>query len=184
MALYNPGSLAASGIYSNKDLENLRDYIMFPAERSGILNTVARGAAGEPTIAQGISLSHLLDEHSIQKITENTWNRIWGKFSAFGNASAGIIGIYFCIRVTKLIIDTVIHGYAIHTIYGWSLHMIGAFWDSVTNLILHLSRKPQKKQTSPEESRQMIPTPQPEPTSPEAIQHSVATPISNVYPHL
>jgi len=35
----NPGSLAASGAYSDKDFENLRDHIMFPFEKSGILNT-------------------------------------------------------------------------------------------------------------------------------------------------
>ena len=28
------GSLASSGIYTNKDLENLRDHIMFPAEKN------------------------------------------------------------------------------------------------------------------------------------------------------
>jgi len=140
---YNdPGSLAASGIYTNIELENLREHIMFPAEKNGILNTMARGAKGEPTLSQGISLSHLLDENTLQKITENTWKKIWGIFLSFGNTSAEIIGIYFCIRTIKLIIDTVIHGYALHTIYGWSLHLIGAFWDSVTNLLLHLARKP------------------------------------------
>ncbi|KYQ58859.1 hypothetical protein ALC60_02139 [Trachymyrmex zeteki] len=125
----NPGSLAASG----------SDHIMFPAEKGGILNAMARGVKGQPIAYQGISLSHLLDESTIQKITENTWKKIWGNFISFGNASAGIIGIYFCIRTVKLIIDTLIHGYAIHTIYGWALHLIGALWDSITNLIIHLS---------------------------------------------
>jgi len=47
---YNdPGSLAASGIYSDNDLENLRDHIMFPAERNGILNTMARGVRASIT---------------------------------------------------------------------------------------------------------------------------------------
>lgn len=156
----NPGSLAASGIYSDKDLENLRDHIMFPAEKSGILNTMARGATGEPTVSQGISISHLLDEHSIQKITENTWNKIWGKFSSFGNASAGVIGIYFCIRTIKLIIDTLIHGYTLHTIYGWSLHLLGAFWDSVTNLLLHLYQRPKEGKTSQEEPAEKLITSQ------------------------
>ena len=91
---------------------------MFPAQKNGILNTMARGTKGEPIVSQGISLSYLLDESSIQKITENTWKKIWGNFISFGNASAGIIGIYFCIRTVKLIIDTIIHGYGIHTIYG------------------------------------------------------------------
>ncbi|KYN13162.1 hypothetical protein ALC57_14657 [Trachymyrmex cornetzi] len=154
----NPGSLAASGIYSDKDLENLRDHIMFPAEKGGILNAMARGVKGEPIVSQGISLSHLLDESSIQKITENTWKKIWGNFISFGNASAAIIGIYFYIRTVKLIIDTIIHGYAIHTIYGWSLHLIGALWDSVTNLIIHLSQKPKRKEAFQEEAAEKLTT--------------------------
>ncbi|XP_071653598.1 uncharacterized protein [Temnothorax longispinosus] len=145
----DPGSLAASGIYTNQDLEKLRDHIMFPAEKVGILNTVARGVKGEPIITQGISLSYLLDEDSLQKITENAWRKIWGAFLIFGNATAGLIGMYFFARTAKLIIDTIIHGYALHTIYGWSIHLVGALWDSVTNLLLHLARgtsKDDKKQ--------------------------------------
>ncbi|KYN19400.1 hypothetical protein ALC57_08270 [Trachymyrmex cornetzi] len=163
----NPGSLAASGIYSDTDLENLRDHIMFPAEKGGILNAMARGVKGEPIVSQGISLSHLLDESSIQKITENTWKKIWGNFISFGNASAGIIGIYFCIRTVKLIIDTIIHGYAIHTIYGWSLHLIGALWDSVTNLIIHLSQKPKRKEAFQEEAAEKLTTSEENPNLPK-----------------
>lgn len=48
---YNPGSLAASGIYSSNDLENLRDH-MFPAEKkNGILNTHST-RRGEPIMPQ------------------------------------------------------------------------------------------------------------------------------------
>jgi len=154
----NPGSLAASGIYSDADLENLLDHIMLPAEKGGILNAMARGVKSEPIISQGISLSHLLDENSIQKITENTWKKIWGKFTSFGNASAGIIGIYFCIRTVKLVIDTVIYGYAIHTIYGWSIHLLAVFWDSVTNLIIHLSQKQKKRRAPREEAAEELTT--------------------------
>lgn len=187
----NPVSLAASGIYSDKDLEHLRDHIMFPAERSSILNTMARGVTGEPTVPQGISLSHLLDDNSIQKLTENTWNKIWGKFSSFGNASAGVIGIYFCIRTIKLVIDTIIHGYAIHTIYGWSLHLLGAFWDSVTNLILHLSRKSKKENTSKTKEEENLVTPQEDTNTPKDItdkitstEITISNQNSNLYPQL
>jgi len=153
---YNdPGSLATSGIYTNIELENLREHIMFPAEKNGILNTMARGAKGEPTLSQGISFSHLLDENTLQKITENTWKKIWGTFLSFGSTSAGVIETYFCIRTIKLIIDTVIHGYALHTIYGWSLHLIGALWDSVTNLLLHLARKPPLEKEQEEEDKRI-----------------------------
>ena len=44
------------------------------------------------------------------------------------------------IRGMKLIVDTLIHGYALHNMFGWSFHLLGALWDSVTNLLLHLGR--------------------------------------------
>jgi len=42
---FTPGPLAVSGIYSEKDIEKLRDicfHIMFPAEKPALLNTMAR----------------------------------------------------------------------------------------------------------------------------------------------
>jgi len=73
----DPHSLAASGIYTNIEREKLRKHIMFPAEKNGILNIMARGAKGEPIMSQEISFSYLFDENSLQKITENTWEKIW-----------------------------------------------------------------------------------------------------------
>ncbi|KAL6421669.1 hypothetical protein ACFW04_014484 [Cataglyphis niger] len=46
----SPGSLATSGIYTETDLEELRDHIMFPAERPAVLNTVARGVMVDPRL--------------------------------------------------------------------------------------------------------------------------------------
>lgn len=138
----NPQTLATSGIYTQKDLDDLRDHIMFPAERPAILNSVARGIAGQPTITQGGTIANLIDEQTINKIIESSWEKSWGYFSTFGTVSAGLIGIVIVIRGIKLIIDTLIHGYALHTVYGWSLYLIGAFWDSVTHLLIHLGKKP------------------------------------------
>lgn len=139
---HNLNLLATSGIYTQKDLDELRNHIMFPAERPAILNSVARGIVGEPTIAQGGPLSNLLDDETIHKIIESTWEKTWGYFSVFGNISAGFIGIIIMFRGIKLIFDTIIHGYALHTVYGWSIYLVGAVWDSVTNLLLHLSKRP------------------------------------------
>jgi len=45
--------IATSGIYSDNDLDTLRDHIMFPAERLSVLNTVARGMMGQPGSING-----------------------------------------------------------------------------------------------------------------------------------
>ncbi|EZA60625.1 hypothetical protein X777_14435 [Ooceraea biroi] len=137
----NPGSLATSGIYTEQDLETLRDHIMFPAERPAVLNTVARGVMGRPTTLHGGSIANLLDETSIEKIAISTWEKFWNKFLIFGNLSAECIAIYLLVRVAKLVLDTIVHGYALHTVYGWSLYLVGAIWDSLTQLLLHLGRK-------------------------------------------
>ena len=39
-----------------------------------------------------------------------------------------------------MIADIIINGYALHSVYGWSIHLLGALWDSVTNLLLHLGK--------------------------------------------
>jgi len=117
-----PGPLAVSGIYSEKDIEKLRDHIMFPAEKPALLNTMARGISGRAIHDGTVSMYNLLDEASLQKIAESTASRLWKGFVTFGSATAGVVGIFIVIRVIKLVIDTAIHRYALHTAYGCSLH--------------------------------------------------------------
>ncbi|XP_023288930.1 uncharacterized protein LOC111674084 [Orussus abietinus] len=140
----SPGALATSGIYDESELEELRDHIMFPAERPAVLNTVARGIMGQPVVLPSGSISNLLDETTLNRIVESAWDKTWDKFVKFGNLSAGLIGVIIVIRGIKLLMDTIIHGYALHTVYGWSLYLIGAIWDSVTHLLLVLGKRPPK----------------------------------------
>jgi len=38
-----------------------------------------------------------------------------------------------------------VHGYALHTVYGWSMYLLRATWDSLTQLLLHRGKeKPSK----------------------------------------
>lgn len=69
---------------------------------------------------------------------ERFGEKAWKGFVTFGSASAGVLAIFIIIRVAKLLIDTAIHGYALHSMYGWSVHLLGAVWSSVTHLLLHL----------------------------------------------
>jgi len=123
----SPGALATSGIYSQVDLEELTNHIMFPAERPSLLNTVARSIMGRTSVLHGGSLSHLMDEASIEKIVISTWQKFWSKFLIFGNVSAGLLEIYLIVRVVKLLLDTFVHGYVLHTVYGWSVYLLGAY---------------------------------------------------------
>ena len=106
-----------SGIYSQSDLEELKDHIMFSAERPAILNIMARGIVCS-TVINGGSLSNFTDEESIEKIAISAWEKFWNKFLIFGNISAGLIGVYLIVKLIKLLLDTFVHGYALHIVYG------------------------------------------------------------------
>ena len=139
----NPTSLATSGIYTTQDLDRLRNHIMFPIEKPSVINTLVQGAMGRNIPHGTVSLYNLLDEESLEKIAESTGQRLWKGFITFGSASAGVLAIILLFRLAKLIIDSIIRGYALHSVYGWSIHLLGAIWSSITHLLLHLSnRKP------------------------------------------
>lgn len=75
---------------------------------------------------QHLALTNFFDEEALRKLNGSTWNKIWSSFMSFGTASAGFLAALLIFRAIKLVIDTVIHGVAIHSVYGWSLHILGA----------------------------------------------------------
>jgi len=156
----SPSSLATSGIYTNEDLDRLRMHIMFPVEKPSMLNTLARGAMGGRIPAGSISIVNLLDEESLNRIAESAGERLWKGFVTFGSASAGVLAIFIIIWVAKLIIDTIIHGYALHSVDGWSVHLLAAIWSSVTNLLLHTENRSRKEPTTTKEDKETAATPQ------------------------
>ena len=76
------------------------------------------------------------------KIASNTWNKLWTHFIPSGTASAGIIAIFMTIHLIKTIIHIIIQGYTLYAVYGWSIHLLGALWISVTYLLIHIARGP------------------------------------------
>lgn len=143
----NPTHLATSGIYTEDDLDMMRNRIMFAMEQKAVLENVAQ------KITKGSnenipSVYNLLDEDSLEKLAENAWEKTWGRFVKFGTLSAGFFGIFVLLKICKLIVDTVVHGYTLHTVYGWSIQLIGALWDSITHLLLHLAKTRNEKQSN------------------------------------
>ena len=111
----NPAELATSGIYTEKELDQIRERIMFPVERPAVLNVLAREMRGHPLGNSEGSLLKLLNENAMEKIIDNTWTRIWTKFLTFRTISAGIIAILTIIKIT---FNIILQGYAIHSVYG------------------------------------------------------------------
>jgi len=62
-------------------------------------------------------------------------------FITFGTAIASVFGIFLIVHIIKIVFDTIIHGYVLHSIYDCSIHLLGAIWSSLVHLLLHLASK-------------------------------------------
>jgi len=105
-----------------------------------MLNIIIRRTIGQCILEGNISMMNLLDEQSLDKIVESARTRLSKGFITFGSTSAGVLDICIIVRFIKLIIDTIIHGYTLYSIYGCGIHFLAAIWSSVTHFLLHLGK--------------------------------------------
>ena len=98
------------------------------------------------------SIAGLLDIEAHSRIADSAWDRVWARLITFGSVSAAFISILMIFRLIKFILDTMIHGYVLYSLYGWSVHILGALWNSLTHLLLHLGRDYESEK--PSESNQ------------------------------
>ncbi|XP_076545671.1 uncharacterized protein LOC143305526 [Osmia lignaria lignaria] len=133
--IYN--SLSIASISPDEFAYNLMEHIVCPLEKSALLNTIARGMLGEESVQGGL-INNLFTENTLSHIAENTWNKFVEKFIKFGSISSAVIMILIIIHICKLIIDTIIRGYTLHTLYGWSIKLLGAIFSSITYLLVTL----------------------------------------------
>lgn len=131
----NPGQLVQDKIYPITALNALRN-TMYPAERDAISHIIARGVTGNNVNQQHIKLLNLLSEDSIDSLLKSYWTRMSGVFSTLGNFVLGLVGVWVFLRGLKFIIDTTIHAYTLHLIYGFSWALIASFWNSLTYILL------------------------------------------------
>lgn len=133
----DPGNLASAGIYSQQDLDGLKKQIMFPSEREVITNAMVRKilSPGE-TDQQNLNIGNLMDENKLKKMFSQAWDSAWQAFTSFGLIMSTIMGIIMVLKTIKFLIDTLIHAYSLHAIFGWSIQLLGAFWDVVTYLLI------------------------------------------------
>lgn len=122
------------------------------AETAAVVNTLVQGATGNQIPGGMVSLKNLLDRDTMESITTSAAKKAWAGFVTFGSATAGMIGIFLIIRFIKMVVDTCIHGYTLHDIYGCSFHILGAIWSSITHLLVHLARQNQRNPNETEDT--------------------------------
>ncbi|OAD46956.1 hypothetical protein WN48_06373 [Eufriesea mexicana] len=165
-----PLSLATGGVYSEDEIENLREHIMFPVEKHSVLDNFAQGMNGNENARASLNIGNFLTETDIQRLTKSMAKKIWDRFFQIGTITSGFLGIFLIIRIIKLIINIILEGITLHQGYGWSVHLMAAVWTTLTNYIIR-DRQEQKPSGSDEDAevelntvnpsaRLVIPSPQ------------------------
>ena len=83
-------------------------------------------------------MKNLRTETTLRNIAENTWKKIVEKYEEYGMISSGIIMTLVICQFIKIMIDLIIRGCAL---YGWSMKLLGAFFSSVTHLLVVLNKE-------------------------------------------
>ena len=172
----NAANLAEGGIYTEKELGQMRDHINFPMEQPSILNVITRYLGGRQTNSENPMTDFLDDKDICERLAEGAGAKLWEKFMTFGTASAGIIMILLIIQFAKVLIDTAIRGYTLHSIYGWSVHLIGAVFASITALLIHMGNS----DTQPPQNEVEMQTPY----APVPVLIETKSPESGRYPNI
>ncbi|XP_033361485.1 uncharacterized protein LOC117239844 [Bombus vosnesenskii] len=119
-----------------KDFDALLDHVMFPAEKSAVLNTLARGATGKTIVPGTVNILGMMDKNTLTTIAKIAVSGLWTGFMEFGTVSAAIFGILTIFKLIKTIIDIAGHGYQLRETYG-----CGAIYGPVTHPLLYLKRR-------------------------------------------
>ena len=91
--------LASTGLYTDAELNSLKNRIMFPVERPAVLSDLALEIQGHPIAHTGGAIFKLLNEDMVKKLADTTWNRMWNRFMTFGSVSAGVLAMFIILRV-------------------------------------------------------------------------------------
>ena len=111
---------------------------MFPIEKPGVLNTIAREATGQSTHNNGISLNTLINENHLEKQVE----KVWAKVLDFSMPS---------VFIAQQLLGYTFFFIALHAIYGSSIWLLVSVWGSVANWLLHFRKGQPKNQTGTRE---------------------------------
>lgn len=136
---------------------------------------------------QGTDIKSLVSEETTKSWLSATWISVTSWFTLFGTYTSGVIGIFLIARAVKFIVDTVVHGLVLYDLFGWSVKLIVAVWDSVTAFFIHKERQRREAQSKGQKidpEIPAIPPGEPEVVSPPARAHSSAPPSSTpIYPN-
>lgn len=136
-----PQHLAESGIYSQAELDQLKQHLMFPLERPAIENAMSKKIMGVKLSDNNIDLSVFVDKHYIQSTVSDFLSKSWSVFTNFGMITSGFLGIYMIIHIVRYVLTTSINGYTLYKTLGCGFHLFASLFTCLTTAVMYLSKK-------------------------------------------
>ena len=133
-------ALATSGLYSKEDLNSLHKQMMFPIEKQALINTIARQMTGQVDL-QAENISQMFSEQTLWNILCKQCDIVWKKLLQLGSVSSVIITILIIFLALTVILNTILRVLMLHKIYGFSMHLLGAIFSSVTQFLVMIKNK-------------------------------------------
>ncbi|QPB73972.1 nucleoprotein [Hymenopteran chu-related virus OKIAV147] len=147
----NIEGLATVGIYTQKDLNDLRHNIMFPLDRQAVSASFESKILNNYYEGKTLDFSSGFTEKSLESLGHKLWTTAWGKFIMVGNIMSGLIGVYTFVVLIRYTIDTVVNMMILHDLYGFGSMLLCGLWNSLTSFAMHKYSTKERTKRDPEE---------------------------------
>lgn len=131
-----PAALATAGIYSQKDMDGLKNQIMFSSERTAITNTIVRKLLRNDADTQSLKFGNLIDPSTLSSMFYSFWNKAWSTMTIFGDLVSTMLAFWLLGKIIKFVVDSAIHAYSLVVVFGFGWRLLGMFWDALTYCLI------------------------------------------------
>lgn len=130
-------SIISSGIYSQEDLDSIKEQIMFPLNKGTVINRLTLAATGSRGYDFSDDMDGIAKSMNIESHVHKALWKVSGMFSLVGNSVSAVIGFMVMFKLIKFVFDSGLHAYALYKSEGEvSWRMTAMFWDSLTTHML------------------------------------------------
>lgn len=152
--------IGSRGLYTEKDIAQWSDTLLFQRTREAVKENLVNLAVGYGNKNFDLRYEAFAPENYL-KDTAKKWSKTtWDHLSSIGSVGAGLMMIFGAFKLLKMTIETMINGYSLFEVFGWSFKLLGSIFHSITTWLL---LKEQKKDISANHNEQrgdipLIPT--------------------------
>lgn len=162
-------NLFKSGLYTESQLSEYRERIMFPMKRQAIQNAIDGTLSGHNIDNSYLDIKYMLKEDTISYVQESLFKKVYGGLWKMCMFMGGISGFFILFGLLKSIASMILNGTLLYKTFGFSYKILSAIWGTLAKHILiaaHITSKtpPKTNDQTIDIELQSVPS---EPTAPE-----------------